>query len=310
MDPIVAFNDHGQFLPDTIPGGLEMWIDATIENFEMLREETFDNTNNGIMAWWALENDFNIQAGIAARKELPPGSDPGNPCNHVTITRIGPLLPTTWGQFCTYNDLAPSCTGNPCNHDPTGCVATAMGQVMRFWGQPSGRFENFGTMALNHGDGNVADLLDQIGDEVHMSYSCGGSSSSDNIASSFRNDFSYSSAEGRNSYVSADLHTDINSHRPCLLGGCAATNVMKVWKINLWHTYSDCHEWVCDGKISFIYCNYTTYLLHQNWGWHEVFPGSFSSRGNDFNGWYLEKNWNPGTRGFQYANDMEVEVIP
>lgn len=42
----------------------------------------------------------------------------------------------------------------------------------------------------------------------------------------------------------------------------------------------------------------------------EVFQCSFSTRGNDFNGWYIEKNWNPGTRNFKYATDMEVEIIP
>ena len=57
------------------------------------------------------------------------------------------LLPlnTTWDQNCYYNALCPSdnistClnggTPNPCGHVYTGCPATAMAQIMKYWNYP------------------------------------------------------------------------------------------------------------------------------------------------------------------------------
>ena len=54
-------------------------------------------------------------------------------------SRLGPLLSTTWNQGQYYNEMCPydvtSTAGN--NYVWAGCVATAMAQVMKYWGHPA-----------------------------------------------------------------------------------------------------------------------------------------------------------------------------
>ena len=49
------------------------------------------------------------------------------------LTSTAPLLSTTWNQSPYYNLFAPTDNGEQC---PTGCVATAMAQVMKYWNHP------------------------------------------------------------------------------------------------------------------------------------------------------------------------------
>ena len=48
---------------------------------------------------------------------------------------VGPLLTTTWGQGQYYNALCPEDAEGEDGHVPTGCVATAMAQIIHYWGQ-------------------------------------------------------------------------------------------------------------------------------------------------------------------------------
>lgn len=49
---------------------------------------------------------------------------------------VSPLLSTQWGQNAPYNRFCPSVPGREA-HCKTGCVATAMAQVMKFYNYPS-----------------------------------------------------------------------------------------------------------------------------------------------------------------------------
>lgn len=70
---------------------------------------------------------------------------------------VGPLLTTTWSQGQYYNVLCPEDATSPYNgHVPTGCVATAMAQIINYWGYPiHGRGthsyqSNYGTLSVNY----------------------------------------------------------------------------------------------------------------------------------------------------------------
>lgn len=52
---------------------------------------------------------------------------------HIGERTVEPLLRTRWGQGYPYNLLCPS-VFTPSTHKPTGCVATALSQIMYFWG--------------------------------------------------------------------------------------------------------------------------------------------------------------------------------
>lgn len=70
-------------------------------------------------------------------------------------TAVSPLLTTTWDQIYPYNNLCPDSAGY---RAPTGCVATAMAQVMKYWEWPTqgiGSYsytdDNFGPISANFG---------------------------------------------------------------------------------------------------------------------------------------------------------------
>lgn len=49
------------------------------------------------------------------------------------VVNVEPMLASTWGQEAPYNNLCPTIDGSRC---VTGCVATAMAQVMNYWKYP------------------------------------------------------------------------------------------------------------------------------------------------------------------------------
>lgn len=52
------------------------------------------------------------------------------------LTTVSPLLTTTWSQGTYYNSLCPT-DATSGQHTATGCVATAMAQVMKYWNHPA-----------------------------------------------------------------------------------------------------------------------------------------------------------------------------
>lgn len=61
-------------------------------------------------------------------------------------TVVAPLLTTTWSQGTYYNNLCPI-DASTNQHTATGCVATAMAQVMKYWNHP---VQGMGAESYNH----------------------------------------------------------------------------------------------------------------------------------------------------------------
>jgi hypothetical protein len=286
-----------------------------LENTEIVRKGLYDNSKLAHAAW----NDYfkKNEIGDMQTYSLPPDPTCQEYSNNVTV---GPLLPVTWGQSCSYNELCPTknCT-NVCDGSPaawTGCVATAAAQIIRYW-QPTTVYNyNYASMPATFGNGEVQRLMRDLGlsSNLNMDYGCDGSSASSQIIPLvLQNKFGFTSGNYINYDVStfARVQNNLANHWPVLLGGCnTRTNVF----LGL-YSYDDCHEWVCDGysETDLYYCNEdgtqggSTYLsFHMNWGWHETYLG------NDYNGWYSFNNWNiPGiNRNYQYAKDAVVDIHP
>lgn len=56
--------------------------------------------------------------------------------NNRDNSQVGPLLTTTWDQGQYYNAMCPDDPEGPDGHCVTGCVATAMAQIIRYWEYP------------------------------------------------------------------------------------------------------------------------------------------------------------------------------
>ncbi|MBR1804586.1 MAG: C10 family peptidase [Muribaculaceae bacterium] len=87
---VLAYSDQGRFDADAVPEAMQELLDGYAAQLELLDQEQ-------------------LAPRLTAR------------------TPIAPLLKTHWGQSAPYNIMAPYVSGV---HAPTGCVATAMAQIM------------------------------------------------------------------------------------------------------------------------------------------------------------------------------------
>ncbi len=198
---------------------------------------------------------------------------------------VSPLITTKWGQGTFYNTDCPADNGGPDGHVYTGCVATAMAQVMKYHNFPEhGTGEHsyvhpvYGTLYANFGEttygwdnmpnslynynDDVALLMSHCGIGSNMNYSPTGSGTSMEAAThALKNYFNYHySAQLRHKDdVSNDvwismLKGELDEARPVLYAG--------------YSSYGG-HAFVCDGYND-------ANMFHFNWGWTGSSDGYFS----------------------------------
>ena len=146
----------------------------------------------------------------------------GIPDAEKTLYSVEPLLTIAWGQSCYYNAQCPVDSAGNCYHARTGCGATAMAMILKYWGFPAHGYGNntyfspkYGTLSLNFEDtyydwpnmpnklystsdtsevNAVAELMYHCGVAVDMVYGAGASSADNwNIRNAFSEHFDYSS---------------------------------------------------------------------------------------------------------------------
>lgn len=198
---------------------------------------------------------------------------------------VAPLLTTTWNQDCYYNDSVPEHVDGPCGHCYAGCVATAMGQVMKYHNYPpegigsniygTGSYSNIhvdfsqatynwagmpNSIATNNSA--IAQLLYHAGVSVNMGYGFDGSgANSENASLSLIEHFGYSDylfyverdGFGDANWIAA-ITNDLKSRRPVYYSGQSS---------------SGGHAFVCDGIDN-------SNKLHFNWGWGGSSNGYFT----------------------------------
>jgi hypothetical protein len=319
LRPILAYVESGNYNGTNMPDGFQDWLNRTKENTEVLRDELYDNTINGARAWRKYFAEYGVDTTIIAGKPMPIDPDP-NPCGNPPPPNsivVGPLLPVTWGQSCTYNDLCALNQNFNCNtcgtgRPLTGCVATSMAQVMRYHQFPNGY--NYATMPAASGDFAVQSLMRDAGNSVNMMYGCNGSGAYvSDVVPALKNTFGYSSANiwsySQSSYNQGYGRVKdniIQNHWPVILAGSDEA--------------AGGHQWVCDGTLETTYyfgdCgtgnSSATYLnFHMNWGWHEDWMNG-NSNATDYNGWFAFDNWTIyGLNwNFQYNRYAITEIHP
>lgn len=253
--PLLGYADSGSFDANNMPPQLEWWLSEYASQIDYA-------SANGIK---------NTYAPIANKKE------------------IAPLVKTKWNQGTPYNNLCPSVNNIKC---PSGCVATAMAQVMKFWNYPEvgtgrvtatlpsgGTGEGFINLAQKPFDWNnmidsysgydytneqgnaVATLMQAAGYAAKMNYAPGGSGAlSINAAISLSKNFKYNPniqylqrLYFNTSEWNEIVYNELAAGRPILYGG-QSTSVG--------------HEFVCDGYDGNGY-------FHFNWGWGGMSDGYF-----------------------------------
>ncbi len=287
--PILAYSENENFILDENfyeNKPLQEWINSQEEIITSLGSESIEideSTKNEIDSTWIAYSAPPIDEEIIVN---------GGTEQEV----LQPLLSTQWNQGCGYNDLLPTCSSDgSCGHVWTGCVATAVAQVMRYNKYPT--TYDWNNMPNNSGSPEIAKLMKDIGNAVNMNYGCDASGAyTSDAASALKNTFGYSNSISYQNFNKNTIYQQLEIwHTPVILSGGT-------------------HAWVCDGykrkKHTSIHnpgtyyeyetYNFSEYYLHMNWGW-----GPYGG-----NGWFLYNDFTPGSHNFNSNKKMIIWIKP
>ena len=113
VQPILAYSKEGVFNPAGQPSNVKVWMNGYNKQIKYAEENNVEATEEVAEAWRRL-------------RTAPPVTASGN-------VVVAPLIKTTWDQDSPYWNNCPTYNGSTCY---TGCVATAMAQVMNYWQWP------------------------------------------------------------------------------------------------------------------------------------------------------------------------------
>jgi PKD repeat protein len=291
--------------------------DASIPVLGYSTDNTFDKNNLPVNAkeWFDHQYSKQIKAIVDANvgntetvKEWKKIQDNQFP-DTKGINVVTPLLTTKWDQSPYYNAM---CPGTGSNQAVTGCVATAMAQVMKFWSWPTtgvgshtdndatttstygAQTANFGATTYNwsgmpnsvtSSNTAVATLMFHCGVSVDMSYSPSASGAQETaLPGALMNYFDYQNtaeAQFEASFTPANwitlLETELDGGRPVLYSGDNGT---------------EGHSFVFDGFDA-------SNNFHVNWGWSGM-----------SNGYFAIGALNAGGYQFNFDNTAIVRVRP
>ena len=239
------------------------------------------------MEWWLSEYAAELESAGDSGKQYVEWAFASDFCDDWTP--IEPLCSTRWNQGAPYNDQCPDDAKGRC---VTGCVATAMAQVMKYFNWPAaghgthtyiwnsngtdeelsmdfGAFDwdnmldtygRKGSYTDAQGEA-VAYLMKACGYSVSMGYSSSGSGAgSGNVAVALRNYFDYDKAlyfTDRPYYTTPQweqmIYDNLKNVGPVYYSG---------------HNPGSGHAFVCDGYSS-------DHFFHFNWGWGGSSDGYF-----------------------------------
>ncbi len=286
--PILGYSTDSPLDPQNLPDNMQAWLNDYNDEIARLVSTNADNKQTRT-EWNKIANNEFAQAKLA----------------------VSPLLSTSWDQGCYYNGLCPTDAGagfDCCGRVYTGCVATAMSQIMKYWAYPTtgtgthtytdptygSQTANFGattynwiSMPNNVSSANtaVATLMYHAGVSVNMTYGVSGSGAySWDVPNALINYFAY-----RNT-AEIKFKSDFSN-----------TNWINMLKAELdasrvvYYSGDDGsagHAFVCDGYNA-------SSQFHFNWGW----SGSA-------NGYFTIGSLNPSGYNFNLDNMAVVRIHP
>ncbi len=284
-------------------------------------ESNFDIENNPSAKFWInkytelinykVENNISASATIINEWERL-SSNSENFKIKLNTKSVEPLLFTKWNQGKFYNAKCPSDPAGPDKHAVTGCVATALGQLINYFRYPLSGIGSYGYEHQNYGwqevdfseqyydydqmpiqandyNDNLATLLYNIGVSVDMNYGPNGSGMYNHKgAYTLYTYFDYSPST---TYLFRDslpedfdwtgtLVEHLDQNIPLYYAG--------------WGDYDfiSGHAFIFDG-----YSDTTHY--HINWGW-----------GGNMDGYFYIENLKPSGSDFTLFHEVIVNATP
>lgn len=337
--PILAYSNKGTFELDGIDklDGVFDWLALRYFRINSMIE-------NGTLPTAEINNQWAL---IAPSLNLYFVDNDGNPIHYTPIAIVneittyevyGPFLTTRWDQRLSnipsyphirYNNFVRHKNCSDSLVTPAGCVAVAMGQIMKYYNHPN--IYNINSMPnvvnnLNWNTNeakNIARLMKDIGEKVNMNYSCNSSGASSQTArNAFVNNYSYN-ASNLSPINKSVLIQNLKTLKPVYLRGCREKKIVCTPKkvIGKWtigktkYAYTQCHAWVADGceeinitrefEDGSTYTSTMTNYISMNWGW-----------GGSDNGFYHYLTIDDSVWGniahidFIYEQKMIANIIP
>ncbi len=118
VKPILAYSTTGQYDPQNVSEGFAFTLNSFREEIQYMREHNLATTPDIVAEWHSVAQNGSLNRGRQTR------------------VVVGPLCQTLWNQNYPWNSQCPEDPEGNGGHVYAGCVATAMGQVMKFWEWP------------------------------------------------------------------------------------------------------------------------------------------------------------------------------
>ena len=203
VKPILAYSTMGSFDPENVAEGFGFTLNSFRKEIQYVREHNLTATPDIVAEWSSVSETGSLNRGGRTR------------------VVVEPLCQTIWHQNYPFNGQCPEDPEGNGGHVYAGCVATAMGQVMKFWDYPAQGFgshtytpDGYPQQTANFGETEyhfelmpndldslsteedcfyIAQLLHHCGVSVEMMYGANGSGAySDDVPDALRGYFGYS----------------------------------------------------------------------------------------------------------------------
>jgi len=268
--PILGYSTNGKYEHDNLPPNFQAWM-------EDIANAISGSVAKGILPTAEISEEWNAYLSRNAEYFEQTRGD----------RAVNPLIQTKWNQDNPYWNECPMYQGNRCY---TGCVATAMAQLMKYYNYPAmgtGAMAGYNTKTLgisipntsfavnynfsNMGgatptttdqQANVAKLMYHCGVSVKMDYTPNWSSAYDqSVGNALTTYFGYDKAmriEYKPYYSDTQwismLKQELDANRPVYYSGRVG---------------NDGHAFICDGYNA-------SNLFHINWGWGGYLDGDYT----------------------------------
>lgn len=309
VEPVLGYSHQGNFKATELNPAAAKWMENYKQQIIYVKQNVHETTPVISQKWVKYYNNVPVVENVSRGAQA-----------------VNPLCQTQWNQAPNENGMCPySAQYN--ERCVTGCVATAMAQIMKFWNYPaqgvgnhSYNDQNFGTQSANFGattydwagmpnvlnsaNNSVATLMFHCGVAVDMSYGVGATGGSSAYVVASESPVQACAEYGYKTYFGYDAGA---------MQGIVRQNYSDAnWKSAL-KTDLDAgrpvqyagfgngggHTWVCDGYDQ-------NDMFHQNWGW-----------GGNSDGYFSVDNLDPtslgaggGTGGFNNGQQALVGIKP
>ena len=265
-DAILGYCDHGAFDYKNCPPQMKEVLDFYSLSIDTLRKNPEFAAKRRVVQSWP---------------------------SYIGNVIVEPLLTTQWSQWAPYNNLCPT----DC---PTGCVPTAVAQIMKYWRWPdvtcdkvagedfSGRTYDWDNMIDNYETTSytaeqadaVAHLMADVGKALGTVYNPKGSGTATDFLPLFFN-FKYNKGTPCYENLTEVMKAELNQSRPMLYSASPSGE-------------GSGHELVVDGYTSNNY-------FHFNYGW-----------GGSYDGFYITAPIycvNPSIVTNIYPQDIDIQKV-